>query len=72
MILDANGHIERLPPYVRLDLRVAKTWSFDRFRVEAYLDVFNVTASEEVLAYESSTPIGVRLVLPILGVKGTY
>lgn len=58
------------------------------FRLEAYLDVMNVTLSQEVLAYDyrnayfdprfgAAVPttrqaIGIPLIVPMLGVKGRY
>ena len=75
----------RLPPFARLDVRVSKTWTFDDFLLEAYLDVLNASASAEVLGYDyeavrptsgqvtlRKTPFAIPLVLPTLGLKGTY
>ncbi len=75
----------RLPPFVRLDLRASKTWAFDDFVLEAYLDVLNASASSEVLGFTydttvdatgqvklRKTPFAIPLVLPTLGVKGSY
>jgi hypothetical protein len=75
----------RLPPFARLDVRVSKTWTFDDFLLEAYLDVLNASASAEVLGYEyevvrpatgqvtlRKAPFAIPLVLPTLGLKGTY
>lgn len=75
----------RLPPFARVDARVSKTWTFDDFVLEAYLDVLNASASSEVLGYTydttvdatgrttlRKTPFAIPLVLPTLGVKGSY
>lgn len=75
----------RLPPFARLDVRVSKTWAFDDFMLEAYLDVLNASASSEVLGYTYDvtpgangqpalrrTPFAIPLVLPTLGLKGAY
>jgi TonB family protein len=45
-------HTDRLPSFFRLDARVAKTWIFDNFTLEAYLDALNVTVRSEVLGYD--------------------
>ncbi|HEY8207482.1 MAG TPA: hypothetical protein VIG99_08380 [Myxococcaceae bacterium] len=70
-------HLARLPPFFRADARVSKTWSFGDFKLEASLDVLNATVSTEVVSYEYEPglvrrPTGVPLVLPVLGVKGSY
>lgn len=74
----------RLPPFARLDVRVSKTFTFDDFLLEAYLDVLNASASAEVLGYDYAvdrvmgqatlrkTPFAIPLVLPTLGLKGAY
>ena len=76
--------VERLPPFFRLDVRVAKTWTFDDFMLELYLDVFNASAGSETLGYTYSvmnpgpsatlqrTAFGLPIILPMLGVKGRY
>ena len=76
--LDRAG---RLAPFFRVDLRVAKSWAFRDFTLDAYLDVLNASLQQEVLAYgygydESGAlqrePQSLPLILPLLGVKGTY
>lgn len=74
----------RLPPFARLDVRISRTWTFDSFTLEAYLDVLNASAGAEVLAYtydvvpEGATrslqrqPFALPLILPFLGAKGRY
>jgi hypothetical protein len=74
----------RLPPFARLDVRASKTFTFDDFTLELYLDVLNASLSSEVLGYTyevatadgqralRKTPFAVPLVLPTLGVKGVY
>jgi hypothetical protein len=74
---------QRLPGFVRFDLRLAKSWAYDAFTLEAYLDMLNVTLSREVtgFSYEPPEANGGRLTkkvsalpiaLPILGVKARY
>jgi TonB dependent receptor-like, beta-barrel/TonB-dependent Receptor Plug Domain len=76
-----RGSVGRLPGFFRLDVRASQSWVFDRFVLEAYLDVFNVTARKEVLSYEygygkptglKKTTVGVPVILPTLGVKGSF
>lgn len=74
----------RLPPFWRLDVRASKTWRFDAFSLELYLDVLDASLSAEVLAYDyrtsggtfdwvlTKTPLAIPVVLPFLGVKGSY
>lgn len=72
---------DRLPAYFRLDARVAKAWTYDAFTLEAYLDIYNLSFTHEVLGYaydiagdsgwKQPTDAGL-IVLPMLGVKGTY
>ncbi len=73
---------DRLPPFFRFDARVAKAWAFDSFALEVYLDVLNVTVSQEVVAFDyrvsddqtalEKIPTRLPIVLPTLGLKGTY
>lgn len=75
---------ERLPPFFRFDLRVSKVFVFDAFTVVTYLDVLNVSFQTEVLAFSytgglyrgggplARSPVGLPIVLPVLGIKGAY
>jgi TonB family protein len=76
-----RDRVDRLPPFFRFDLRVSKAWAFDTFSLEAYMDMLNVTLSQEVVAYEylggyteplKRNPAGVPIALPIFGLKGRY
>jgi TonB family protein len=78
-----RDQVDRLPPFFRFDVRLAKAWAYDTFFLEAYLDMLNVTISQEVVGYDyrggwpSSLPmekvkVGVPIVVPILGLKGRY
>ena len=65
-------------------MRLSKAWAYDTFTLEAYLDMLNVTISQEVVGLRlhlgripggvpsSRKPIGLPVVLPILGIKGRY
>lgn len=73
--------VDRLPPFFRFDLRLSKAWAYDTFTLEAYLDMLNVTISQEVIGFEyaggggiplSKKATGVPIALPILGLKGRY
>ncbi|NTX10931.1 TonB-dependent receptor [Myxococcus sp. CA056] len=72
---------ERLDAFFRVDLRVAKSWAMEDFTLDAYLDVLNVSARQEVIAYDygfdrqgtpQRKPQSLPIILPLLGVKGTY
>lgn len=69
---------DRLPTFQQLDLRVDKTWVFDRWKLSAYLSLINAYNHENVEAInynydftETSTINGLPI-LPILGVKGEW
>jgi TonB family protein len=70
----------RLAPFFRVDVRVAKSWAFRDFTLDAYFDLLNASLQQEVLAYSYSRssegllrePLTLPLILPLLGVKGTY
>ena len=71
----------RLAPFFRVDVRVAKSWAFRDFTLDAYFDLLNASLQQEVLAYtyggDSETgpkrePLSIPVVLPLLGVKGVY
>ena len=60
----------------QLDLRVDRTWKFERWRLAAYLDVSNVylnaAATDYAYNYDYSTrtPITTLPIIPSLGVRG--
>jgi hypothetical protein len=78
---------DRLPAFFRVDARVAKTWAFDLFTLEAYLDVLNLGLSQEVISFNYSgggagpegeptplekQPVAIPIFLPVLGLKASY
>ena len=68
----------RLPAFNQLDLRVDKTFTFDKWRFSAYLDVQNAynAANPEALSYNYdyriSHPVSGLPILPILGIRGDF
>ncbi len=51
--LDADeDERSRLPPFFRLDLRVAKVFDFGAWSLEAWLDVQNLTFAKEIFRYD--------------------
>ncbi len=82
-----RAHVGRLPPFVRVDVRAAKKWTFDDHTVELYLDVLNASLQQETLGYNYTfsfdpqtgepggpvkNPIALPVIVPMLGIKGTY
>ncbi|RKI55145.1 TonB family protein [Corallococcus sp. AB049A] len=43
---------QRLAPFFRVDARIAKSWAYQDFTLDASLDVLNISAQQEVVAYE--------------------
>ena len=68
----------RTPVFQQLDLRVEKTWLFDRWTLGLYLDVQNVLDAENVEAIEwdyrfrESAPVTGVPILPTIGIRGTW
>lgn len=69
----------RLPDFHQLDLRIDKTWTFNRFKLDLYLDIQNLynRVNTEQLAYGGrqlvqSTPVSGIPIFPNLGVRAEY
>jgi hypothetical protein len=66
----------RLPAFQQLDLRVDKTWKFQRWSLSAYLDVQNVYNHQNTESisynydYSQTTPTHGLPILPIVGIRG--
>jgi hypothetical protein len=63
----------RLPPFQQLDLRVDRRFILDRFTLEVYLELVNLTLTRQVVGLRR-TPQGLerdgfRIVLPSIGVR---
>ncbi|HEY3450433.1 MAG TPA: TonB family protein [Myxococcales bacterium] len=83
-VTQSQAQSDRLPPFLRLDVRVAKTWVFDDFTLDAYLDVLNASFQSEIVAFTYTgglyrggggllkSGIGLPVILPILGAKGAF
>jgi hypothetical protein len=81
-----RDEIQRLPSFYRVDVRVSKLWAYEDFTLEAYLDVLNATVNQEVLGYFYGelpnsrsgatgllkSPFALPVIVPMLGLKGTY
>jgi outer membrane cobalamin receptor len=69
---------DRLPPFAQLDLRVDKRWIFNRWMLNAYLDLQNVInrANPEAIQYNYDfTKSRVRQglpIYPIIGLRGEF
>jgi hypothetical protein len=72
----APKYSDRLPPFAQLDIRVDKRWIFNRWMLNAYLDLQNVfnRANPEAMQYNYDyTKHQVRQglpIYPILGLRG--
>ncbi len=68
----------RLPSFNQLDIRVDKAFTFNRWRLSAYLDVQNVYRAEnpEALGYNYNyripEPITGLPLLPVAGIRGDF
>ena len=68
----------RLPPFNQLDLRVDKTFTFDRWRLVAYLDVENLYWAQSPEAatfnynYTQTAYVTGLPFLPVIGVRGEF
>ena len=75
-LLESPANQSRLSAFHQLDLRVDKTWSFQSWKLSAYLDVQNVynrQNSEDITAnydYSESEPLPGLPLLPVLGIRG--
>lgn len=81
---DSLSNEPRLPAFARVDARVSRTWTFDLFTLEVFLDVFNASVTREVLGYTYEVlpaadtrvlrrvPFSIPAVLPFLGAKARY
>lgn len=69
---------ERLPDYHRLDLRIAREYLFDTWKMSTYLDIINAYARENVSGYiynadfTSRKPAKELPFLPAVGVKAEF
>ncbi len=73
--------VNRLPSFFRVDARLSREWALDQVTIEGFIDVLNASYSSEVFGYTygqdaqgapEKRPIEVPLLLPTIGVKGTY
>ena len=49
MVNSPGGDYQQLPTYYQLDLRAERRFVFDRFVMDVYVDIANVTIDPEVL-----------------------
>jgi hypothetical protein len=75
-----RSQVDRLPPYFRVDARIAKTWLTKYLTIEAFLDVLNATVRPEIISFDydasggalRKTAVGLPVVLPTIGVRVKY
>jgi hypothetical protein len=69
----APPEYERLPPFQQFDVRVDRRFVMDRFTMEVYLELVNLTLTRQVVGLrrtaEGLEQDGFRIVLPSLGVR---
>jgi hypothetical protein len=79
---------QRFPTYVQLDLRIDREWIFRRWALAAFIEALNVTYSQTVYGvsypkdmlpdgttitrYDQPQALGIRFVLPSVGVRGRF
>ncbi|MFA7403880.1 MAG: TonB-dependent receptor [Pelobacteraceae bacterium] len=69
---------ERLPDYHRLDVRIAREFLFDKWKLSAYLDIINAYARQNVSGYDyngdytSRKNISQLPLIPALGIRGEF
>ncbi len=69
---------ERMPMFHQLDVRVDKTWTYDLWKLTAYLEIINVYYQKNVEQYQYSydydkrVPLTLLPILPVLGLKGEF
>jgi hypothetical protein len=69
---------DRNPMFAQWDLRIDKTWVFNRFLLDAYLDVQNVTNRANVDApdynfdYRKTKTPNAMPIYPILGLRAEF
>ncbi len=69
---------ERLPDYHRLDVRFAREFLFDKWKMAAYLDIINAYANQNVSGYDynddytSRKKITQLPFMPALGIRGEF
>jgi hypothetical protein len=78
---DGAGDYQQLPTYYQIDLRAERRFVFDRFVMDLYVDLANVTRNTEVLQLDAGpTTYGgqmveqdkINLFLPTVGVHGQF
>ena len=73
-----NTNSSRQPPFHQLDLRVDRAWTFDTWRLTAYLDIRNVynqaNGSDRIYSYDySEEERGTEIpIVPSFGVRGDF
>lgn len=81
-IINSGGTHRQLPAFYDLDLRAERRFVFDRFILDAYIDLGNVTLTRQVVQLQSNptgmtTPpavseAGFRIILPTIGLHAEF
>ncbi|MES1207903.1 MAG: TonB-dependent receptor, partial [Pseudomonadota bacterium] len=73
-----GGGYREIPPYYQIDVRAQHRFLFDRFILDAFVDIANATFNRETVQYSTRydnnavEPNYLRLVLPTVGVHGEF
>ena len=74
----AETYSDRLPPYHRLDLRISKTFQFERWKLGAFLELLNAYNRKNLLDfrynedYTERTDANQLPILPYLGITAEF
>jgi hypothetical protein len=72
-----NVEYQRLPAFYQLDLRIDRRFVFDRFILDAYLEVVNATLTRQVVEIRTNFDnelerTGFRVILPSIGLHASF
>lgn len=68
----------RMPTFHQLDVRLDKTWTFDLWKLTAYLEIINAYNQKNVEMYQydyryrERVPLSLLPFVPVIGVKGEF
>jgi hypothetical protein len=63
-VIQGGGEYQQLPTYYQIDLRAERRFVFDRFVMDVYADLANVTRDHEVLQLNAVNSDGGQVIMP--------